>query len=356
MSDLLSWLEDQKQFPKVYWQDRETKQIQAACGETHHLHSIPIQPDRLYFGGISFNDSYSDIKKTTLWNDFPSCYFFAPLTLRTETSTCDCNMQNYGAITQRIDTPNLLKWKQLVEQALLKIKRKEMDKVVLARCTTLLYADLLNPFDIIRNLQAKVVYATLFLFQLSPDLTFIGATPEKLYTRHGVNIIAEAVAGTCSISDEKRLLTDEKEVREFAFVKQFIQAELSPFCSSYAWEAQDRILSTIGVQHLYNRFTATLKTVSDEHLIRLLHPTPAMAGYPRHLALNHLAKEESIDRGWYAAPIGWIGPNHADIAIGIRSALVHKKEMHLFAGAGIVEQSRPEKEWEELNLKLRSFI
>jgi len=348
---LLSWLEDQKEFPKVYWRDRETHQIWAACGALETTTVIPTSPDRLYFGGISF----SDTKKETLWNDFPSCYFFAPATLRTETSETSSAFTKRPKPTHRVDIPNRDQWKRRVEHALAKIERKEMEKVVLARRTTLQYDVPLNPFDIMRELQAKAKNATLFLFQLSPDTAFIGASPEKLYQRTGSVIVAEALAGTCPIG-KKELLDSHKERREFAYVKQFIHAELSPFCTAQHWEDKDRIIATTGVQHLYNRFTGSLKTISDHQLIRLLHPTPAMAGYPRISALAHLAEEEPFDRGWYAAPLGWIGPDHADIAIGIRSALIRGKEMHLFSGTGIVKGSKPEKEWEELNLKLRGFI
>src|SRR5262249_24438379 len=139
-------------------------------------------------------------------------------------------------------------------------------------------------------------------------------------------------------------------------VKQFLQAELCNLCTTYQWKAKDAIIQTTGVQHLYNCFTGSLKKISDLKLIQLLHPTPAMGGYPRLAALSYLHQEEMFDRGWYAAPVGWIGPNHANIAIGIRSALICEKEMHLFAGTGIVKGSKSEKEWEELNLKLRVYI
>jgi menaquinone-specific isochorismate synthase len=351
MNDLLSWLEDHKEYPKVYWQERETKKIWAGCGQTHSLDSIPEMPDRLYFGGMAFSGS----RKDNLWNGFPSCFFFAPAKLRTEPFETSTPRQQRPKAISRIETPDFSDWKRRIDHAMAKIERKDIEKVVLARRTTISYEKPLNPFDILRDLQSKAVHATLFLFQPSSDVSFIGATPEKLYSRTDFVISADALAGTSPIG-KKQDLDGEKERREFAFVKQFIHAELTPLCTSHSWEAQDKIITTTGVHHLYNRFTGSLKSISDAHLIRLLHPTPAMAGTPRASALAHLAEDEPFDRGWYAAPIGWIGPGHADMGIGIRSALVRGKEMHLFAGTGIVRGSKPEKEWEELNLKIRSFL
>lgn len=349
--NLLSWLEKQKEFPKVYWRDRQTHQASAACGALETLTEIPTLPNRLYFGGLSFSDK----KKESLWKNFPSCYFFAPATFFIGKDQACPEASSSPKLIKRIDLPNKDAWIKRVINALGKIERKEMEKVVLARQTTLQYDILLNPFDIMRRLQLKAKNATLFLFQPSPETTFLGASPEKLYERRDSAIFTEALAGTFPI-EEKGLLESHKDQREFAYVKQFIDVALSPLCTTHSWEAKDRVIATTGVQHLYNRFTGSLKTICDNQLIRLLHPTPAMAGAPRIAALAHLNEEEPFDRGWYAAPLGWIGPDYAEIAVGIRSALVRGKEMHLFSGTGVVKGSKPEQEWEELNLKMRTFI
>jgi menaquinone-specific isochorismate synthase len=110
------------------------------------------------------------------------------------------------------------------------------------------------------------------------------------------------------------------------------------------------------VQHLYNRFSGTLKPqVTDRDLLQALHPTPAMGGFPREKALAFLEKRECFDRGWYAAPLGWISPDRADFVVGIRSALVLGNDLHVFAGGGIVQGSIPQQEWEELEHKISPF-
>lgn len=348
--NILSWLEDQKEFPKAYWKDKDTGQVLAGCGAAHSVLSIPSSPDRLYFGGVSFSKK----RKDNLWDAFPFCYFFAPAVLKKSRGSDSASFANLPPPIYQSETPDFKQWKTLIGHLTYKIKQKELDKVVVARRTTLRYENRLNPFDILRHLQNKAVNATLFLFQPSPDTAFLGATPEKLYRRNGTTIEAEAIAGTSPL-EKKEQLDNDKERREFQFVKEFIEKELSSQCFTYQWEGEDRVISTTTVNHLYNRFIGRLKTISDHVLINLLHPTPAIGGYPKAQALAYLSDQEPIERGWYAAPIGWIGHNGANIAVAIRSALILGKEMHLFTAAGIVEGS-DESEWKELNLKLKAFI
>src|SRR5690606_4613521 len=84
-----------------------------------------------------------------------------------------------------------------------------------------------------------------------------------------------------------------------------------------------------------------------------LHPTPAMAGWPYAEARRWLARHDQLERGWFAAPVGWLGPEgELDLAVAIRSALIRGDTLWGFAGAGIVAGSDPAAEWAETELKL----
>jgi menaquinone-specific isochorismate synthase len=111
------------------------------------------------------------------------------------------------------------------------------------------------------------------------------------------------------------------------------------------------------VQHLYNTLHSTLKAgISNAELIRALHPTPALGGFPREQALSFIKTHEPFEREWYGAPIGWISPTAASFHVGIRSAILRNHTLEIFAGTGIVKESQAEKEWEELNHKIRPFM
>jgi isochorismate synthase EntC len=88
-----------------------------------------------------------------------------------------------------------------------------------------------------------------------------------------------------------------------------------------------------------------------------LHPTPAVGGTPRDVALGLIEEHEAFDRGWYAGPIGWLGADgDGEMMVALRCGLVSGSEATLFAGCGIVADSDPAREWEESRLKLRTMI
>ena len=85
------------------------------------------------------------------------------------------------------------------------------------------------------------------------------------------------------------------------------------------------------------------------------NPTPAVGGFPRPQALKLIQELEPFERGWYAAPVGWVGYDDAEFAVAIRSGLVDRDRLLLFAGAGIVSGSQAEEEWAEVENKIRHF-
>jgi len=111
------------------------------------------------------------------------------------------------------------------------------------------------------------------------------------------------------------------------------------------------------VVHLHTPVVARLapgRSVAD--VASALHPTPAVAGVPSAAALRFLAEHEQLDRGLYAGIVGWVGDGSAELAVALRSALVRGRRARLFVGAGIVEGSSPDAEWEETELKARALL
>jgi menaquinone-specific isochorismate synthase len=112
------------------------------------------------------------------------------------------------------------------------------------------------------------------------------------------------------------------------------------------------------IQHLYTPVRGQLR--ADYGLLDIverLHPTPALGGYPRREALEAVKRIETVERGWYASPVGWID-YHGDgmFAVAIRSAVRAGQTARLYAGAGIVADSDPDKEWAETGLKFRPML
>ena len=87
-----------------------------------------------------------------------------------------------------------------------------------------------------------------------------------------------------------------------------------------------------------------------------LHPTPAVGGAPRDVALGLIAEHEAFDRGWYAGRSAGSGADgDGELMVALRCGLVEGREATLFAGCGIVADSDPAREWEESRLKLRTM-
>lgn len=105
--------------------------------------------------------------------------------------------------------------------------------------------------------------------------------------------------------------------------------------------------------HLHTPITAALAEHQPLALAEALHPTPAVAGLPRREAMAWLRSLEPFERGHYAAPIGWIdSAGDAELRVAIRSGRLHGNQLELTAGAGLVRGSEPERELQEVALKL----
>jgi menaquinone-specific isochorismate synthase len=87
-----------------------------------------------------------------------------------------------------------------------------------------------------------------------------------------------------------------------------------------------------------------------------LFPTPAVGGSPRAAVLTRIRALEGFARGLYAGALGWIDHRgDGELLVGLRSALIAGRGASLYAGAGIVAGSSPEKELAETDLKFRAM-
>lgn len=266
-------------------------------------------------------------------------------------------------VVKRSYLPTREMWIEKVEKALEAIRRKELQKVVLARICTLELENAPDPFAITATLKEKATGAFVFCFQ-SEKSSFLGASPERLFVRKERKIMSEAIAGTrrrgrTSFEDaklQKDLLTCPKTFREFSPVCAYLDTTLSPLCAGPLSFSPISVHQTQNVQHLYSKCSGALKeSISDETILTSLHPTPALCGTPKQKALSLIKELEPFDRGLYGGIIGWSTPEASEWIVGIRSCLLEGKTATLFSGAGIVEGSDPEKEWNELDQKLRLY-
>ena len=378
--DLQAWLDAQQMTPKCYWQGRDGVEY-AACGSVLTLTQVPRfnsgndSPARFWGGHAFFPDS---APKDEIWSTFPRCGFFLPkweikkegkkttLTLHalngpldeTFDDTMGTYSENQMSLKEATHLPTVDHWTTLIQESLQKIQDSLFQKIVFARRSTHPLQSPLSPFSLLSKFPTKG--GIRFAFQFSPGSTFLGVTPERLYKREKSQVFTEAVAGTFKRGKtdeedaqlEKLLLEDPKNRHEFSLVKTSIEEGLAPLCRSLFCDAEDGVIKTPNVQHIHNAFEGILEPdISDDQILAALHPTAAMGGLPKQSALEYLKEAEPFERGWYASPLGYVSQEVAEFAVGIRSGLIEKDNLHLFAGAGIVSGSIAENEWEELEHK-----
>lgn len=245
------------------------------------------------------------------------------------------------------------------------IKAGKYEKAVMARCVE---SSDTNLSDVPRALRylAKV-YPTNTTFALRRNgQCFVGASPERLATVQRNRVYVDCLAGTtargASEAEDEALAewleNSDKNLREHQLVVDGIQAALQSLVDRVVIDRDRTIYRLNNVQHLYSRVTGQLLpgiTLFD--VARLLHPTPAISGYPKNVALAAISEKEQFDRGWYAGGIGVMDmEGQGDIAVTLRSALVSSQGATLFAGAGIMGDSDPTTEWLETTMKLKPML
>jgi menaquinone-specific isochorismate synthase len=326
--------------PKVYWKPRGSTIAWVGNGLK--------EKESTYFGGHAFSSQGCQ----GVWKDFPESFFFSPAELQQELWVPSEPKFSLPKLLTRKDTPSFDEWWMMVNNTLAKIDKDHFRKVVLARQTTLTFASKIDPFQVLKLLTPLGPQTSLFLLQLDDETAFLGASPEKLFHRQERKIYTEALAGTKDAQEE----WTGKEFSEIDAVQVFLQDRLMRTCSQMHWHApQQKAFGTL--QHLYQNIEGVLKDgISDEDLLLQLHPTPALGGLPQKEAVAYLTEIEPFCRGWYGGPFGMVSPQETDMAVAIRCALIRGSEMHLFAGAGIVKGSKPDKEWEELDRKIAHFM
>ncbi|WP_458189265.1 isochorismate synthase [Haladaptatus sp. NG-WS-4] len=269
-----------------------------------------------------------------------------------------------GVETTRHTTPRET-WCTQVRRATEQIRDGTLEKVVLATALEVELSEPVSVPDTLERLRTSYPECYRFLVQPRSSGGFFGAPPERLVSLRGKTVETEALAGSVGRGDTpeeddelaKRLADSEKVREEHDLVTETIRAGLEPLASSVV--VGDRRLKRLSnIQHLQTPISAELD--GDEHVLSVveaLHPTPAVGGLPPEEAMRTIRETETFERGWYASPVGWFDANgDGEFAVGIRSGVASGKHVTLFGGNGIVADSDPDAEWEEVQLKFLPIL
>ena len=232
-----------------------------------------------------------------------------------------------------------------------KIESKEAAKIVLSAKQNIQTEK--SAFDIFTNIASKDNYEFAYLLHLSNGETWIGCTPEILLQKKSESYSTISLAGT--ISNDGKQQWHEKEIREQQVVTDYIAERLNEIKANITVGTTYSKAAGM-IQHLCTDITFT-STESLSTLINLLHPTPAVLGYPTSPALSAIQNAESHQRELYSGVVGFqsTSTDEADIFVNLRCGKINKNSMTLFAGGGIMPDSTKENEWNEIQMKFESI-
>jgi isochorismate synthase len=202
---------------------------------------------------------------------------------------------------------------------------------------------------------------TRFAFRRA-ESSFIGASPEVLFSKVGNKLTTQALAGTLrSMSSDlpalsqrsSELLDSKKDNTEHELVVRDIQDALEPFCEAVASSRTPDVRKVRNILHLNTPFFADLRNdIEPIDLLAALHPTPAVGGMPKRDAAEWITANEREDRGWYTGAVGWLDANRdARFVVAIRCGLITERIAYVYSGAGIIRSSDAAAEYSETELK-----
>ncbi|MBW7983679.1 isochorismate synthase MenF [Enterobacillus tribolii] len=388
---LLDWLAAQPLYPQFYWRQRDGSEEAAVCGSVRTFRDSRQardfirehnEPELRIWGLNAFDqmtleafgtlDSLLFVPRIALIRHAGNAelvvYLCSDTSLRDDLPLALAALESLCAaqplpvlranVTDVHHQPEKEAWCDLLRQALDAIARKAFEKVVLARRTTLTLDAPLNAAQFLAASRQVNHRCYHFMLALAPEQAFLGSSPERLYRRHHLTLETEALAGTVGSGENdaqaqenaRWLMNDGKNQHENLLVVDDICQRLQGGAETLDVMPAE-IVRLRKVQHLRRPIHATLLQEDDADCLLRLQPTAAVAGLPREPARRFIRDEEPFERGWYAGTAGYLSLHRAEFCVALRSALIQERQIHLYAGAGIVAGSDPQEEWLEIESK-----
>ncbi|MDI7740370.1 isochorismate synthase [Lysinibacillus fusiformis] len=354
------------------------------------------EPQPILFGGFTF-DPNNDKKGE--WDGFPQSFFSVAtyqLVIRNDKvyisihliTDKENNLEEFEQLRQERDQlihaaqvrelktyskPLMASYHELFKEDYLQtisnvtslIKANEAGKVVIARSLEMEFEETVTSPQVLSHVVNEQPESYLFGLE-HEDLLFFGASPERLVKVDNGLAFSSCVAGSIkrgkTAEEDKQLgeslLNDAKNLGEHQYVVEMIADTFAKNCIQYKVPKRPQLLKIRDIQHLYTPVEGKLsQDATILQLVKLLHPTPALGGVPRQEALAVIRENETMNRGLYAAPLGWIdAEGNGEFAVAIRSAALKENKAYLYAGGGIVADSEPISEYEETLVKFRPML
>ena len=269
-------------------------------------------------------------------------------------------------VVDRQEIPEQDAFLAMVERAAALTATPEVDKVVLSRLIDITTRDRVDSGALLERLIAQNPASFNFHVPLSDGGVLLGASPELLLRKEGLHFSSLPLAGSArrqpdDVLDREagnKLLASGKDRHEHDLVTQAMKSVLGPRSSQLSLPESPQLITTPTLWHLATPIEGTaLAEENAMSLACLLHPTPALSGFPHQVAKRLIAELEPFDRQLFGGIVGWCDDEgNGEWVVTIRCARLHQRSLRLFAGAGIVPASSPLGEWRETGVKLTTML
>ncbi|HWA34694.1 MAG TPA: chorismate-binding protein [Cyclobacteriaceae bacterium] len=255
-------------------------------------------------------------------------------------------------------------YKKLIESARGEVAKGTFEKIVPSRFKIMSLSenfDLLQTFD---ELCALYPHALVSVFSSPVTGTWVGATPELLASiTRDRRFHTVAVAGTQPYNPEiniRNISWTQKEIEEQALVERYVISCFKKIRLREYEEHGPRTSVAGNVIHLKTDFDVDMVATGFPQLgttmLTLLHPTSAVCGMPLQASLDYIRNNEGYDRQYYS---GFLGPLSVDgescMYVNLRCMQLFESSATLYAGAGVLADSDPDKEWAETEMKMNTL-
>ncbi|WP_051378719.1 isochorismate synthase [Derxia gummosa] len=252
-----------------------------------------------------------------------------------------------------------------VEAATAAIRAGAFEKVVLSRSMTLRARP--APAALFDLLCEGNTQGYSFSIDAGARGLWLGASPELLLRREGRTVVSHPLAGSIPRSTDpaedalraRLLLRSDKDLHEHALVVRSVARTLRDHCPKLDVPPMPSLVATPTMWHLGTELRGELAdpATSSLDLALALHPTPAVCGQPPAPARDFIARAEGYDRDLFTGLVGWCDASgDGEWAVTIRCAALRDDEVTLYAGAGIVAASQPERELAETTAKMQTML
>ncbi|WP_411728294.1 anthranilate synthase component I [Methyloglobulus sp.] len=255
------------------------------------------------------------------------------------------------------------------ENAVLKAKAYITDgdimQVVLSQRLSIPYTA--APLDLYRALRCLNPSPYMYYLNLD-DFHIVGSSPEILVRLEGNLITVRPIAGTrrrgatpdLDLELEQELLADPKELAEHLMLIDLGRNDTGRVAEIGTVELTDKMIVErySHVMHIVSNVTGQLQSGKNAFdVLAATFPAGTVSGAPKIRAMEIINELEPVKRGIYSGAVGYIAwSGNLDTAIAIRTAVIKDNMLHIQAGAGIVYDSVPQKEWDETMNKGRAIF